>query len=198
MKILRPSVMAAREWFKERDPEEWRRIRKQALERDHYTCVYCALSCRRFMQVNHIGAEDDHRLENLETVCPACHSVMHLGINAMQGVITLFECKPKVTNMAEIVRATRSMVNEGYDWDEIEIHTYGRFRRTAGRIYEKEGSLEIANQLVSSIQAPVFRAYLPEGLAIVFHEQGAWNNFPERTWKWQCIAGSRYRKEPQA
>jgi hypothetical protein len=42
------------------------------------------------MQVNHIGAEDDHRLENLETVCPACHSVPHLGINALNGTLTVF------------------------------------------------------------------------------------------------------------
>ena len=64
------------------------------------------------MQVNHLGAEDDHRPDNLETVCPACHSVMHIGINILQGVMTLFECKKSVISMAPIVRETRKLVEE--------------------------------------------------------------------------------------
>jgi len=75
---LRPSVMRTDEWYKERDQAAWRQIRKQVLERDRYTCAYCLLVCQKFMQVNHIGAEDNHNLENLETVCAACHRVLHL------------------------------------------------------------------------------------------------------------------------
>jgi hypothetical protein len=195
MKVLRPSVMAAPEWFKERDPEQWRIVRQQVLVRDKYTCVYCAFTCRKFMQVNHIGAEDDHRPENLETVCPACHSVMHMGINVLQGIITLFDCKKSLNSMAPIVRQTRKLVKEGWPLEDIEVSIIGTFRRDGGRIYNKEASLAFANTMVTSITAPDFRAYLPEGLAIVFHEEGPWNNFPERTWKWQCLSGGGQRKK---
>ncbi len=85
MKCLRASVIKSGEWFKERDMDLWRATRQRVLQRDHYTCTYCRLQCHKFMQVNHIGAEDNHELDNLETVCPACHSVMHLGINVMEG-----------------------------------------------------------------------------------------------------------------
>lgn len=187
-KVLRPSVMAAREWFKERDPEQWKMTRQQILVRDKYTCVYCAHTSRKFMQVNHIGAEDDHRAENLETVCPACHSVMHLGINVLQGIMTLFECKKSLVDMAPIVHQTRKLVKEGWPLEDIEVSIIGTFRRSGGSIYNQERSLAVANTLVSSIQPPNFRAYLPEGLAIVFHEEGPWKGFPERAWKWQCLA----------
>ncbi|GCE24545.1 hypothetical protein KDA_00290 [Dictyobacter alpinus] len=197
MKILRPSVMTAREWFKERNAEDWQRIRSQVLEKDHYTCVYCSLTCRKFMQVNHIGAEDNHQLKNLETVCPACHSVMHMGINALQGIITVFECKKELVSMATIVCETRKLVNKQKSWDEIESNIYHQFLRSGGKIYDKEDTLFFANQLVTSIKQPEFRAYLPEDLAIVFHEQGAWNGFQERVWKWQCLPGSTYRKQSE-
>ena len=98
-KILHASVMRRDEWFKERDPEEWKRIRNQVLTRDNYTCVYCGWKARRFQQVNHIGAEDNHRLDNLETVCQACHAVLHIGIKSMNGLISAFDCKPELTNM---------------------------------------------------------------------------------------------------
>ena len=62
-KVLRASVMRQGEWFKERDQEEWKRIRRQVLKRDNSTCVYCGWQAQRFMQVNHIGAEDNHSLE---------------------------------------------------------------------------------------------------------------------------------------
>jgi hypothetical protein len=192
MKVLRPSVMAAREWFKERDPEQWRLIRQQILVRDKYTCVYCAHTSRKFMQVNHIGAEDDHRAENLETVCPACHSVMHLGINVLQGVITLFECKKSLTNMATVVRETRKLVKQDWPLEDIEVSIIGTFRRSGGSIYDKERSLTFANALVTSIQPPDFRAYLPEGLGVVFHLEGPWKGFPERAWKWQCLSRSSH------
>src|SRR5258708_18893128 len=117
-KILRASVMRQDEWFKreQRNLEEWERIRRQVFRRDNTTCVYCGWKAKSFQQVNHIGAEDDHTLDNLETVCAACHAVLHLGIKAMEGLISAFDCKPQLTNMARIVRATRVLVSPKTSW----------------------------------------------------------------------------------
>lgn len=196
MKILRPSVIASREWGKqeERNQAEWKRNRLPALQRDGYTCVYCTLACQKFMQVNHIGNEGDHSLENLETICPACHAVQHLGINAMRGVLTAFECRPEVTNMAAIVCATRSLVAKQTAWEEIERLVLEKFGRPGGKVYDDIQTVGIANKLLKAIPEGEYRAYLPSGIAMMFHQDEEWNGYPESVWKWQCLPGSRYRK----
>jgi hypothetical protein len=60
--------MTSREWHKDRNQTEWDTTKQEVCKRDEYTCVYCQITARKFMQVNHIGAEDDHSLENLETI----------------------------------------------------------------------------------------------------------------------------------
>ena len=194
---LRPSVIRAGEWFKERDQAAWQQIKKQALLRDLYTCAYCLLTCQKFMQVNHIGAEDDHRLENLETVCAACHRVLHLGASALDGILTVFECQPDLVDMAVIVRATRALVSRNVPWPQIEQQILARFARPGGTCFTQQESVAWANRLLHMIQPPAFRAYLPAGYAVLFHEAGLWNEFPERIWLWQCLQSSRYRRRDE-
>lgn len=194
MKILRPSVITSREWHKDRDWTEWNTIKQAVCKRDGYTCVYCQLTARKFLQVNHIGAEDDHSLENLETVCKACHSVLHLGINASQGFMTVFECVPELENMAVIVAKTRALIARDTSWGEIEQQILAQYLRPEGKHYTPKESVGWANQLVRSIEPPAFRGYLPQGYAILFHEEGEWHGFPEKAHKWQCLSGSHYRK----
>lgn len=185
-KVLRPSVIARGEWYKGRDDVEWKRIRQQALDRDLYTCVYCGWQSRKFMQVNHIGAEDDHTLANLETVCPPCHSVLHLGASAMKGALTVFACIEEAENVAAIVNFTRDLVGKGMSWPEIEHRVLSRFLLPGGDHDSPFATVEWANQMVRSIVPPEKRGYLPSGYAVIFHEEGVWERFPERVWKWQC------------
>lgn len=194
-KILRASVIKSGEWFKDRDPDEWKITRLQVLRRDQYACAYCRWTCRKFMQVNHIGAEDDHSSNNLETVCAACHSVLHLGISSMGGLISVFDCQPEVTNMAVIVRATRAMIARSIPWPEIEQRILGRLAKSNGHIYSRDETVAIANYMLASIPPGAFRGYLPEGKAILFHERQPWNGFAESIWRWQCLPGSHYRKD---
>ncbi len=189
---LRPSVMRAGEWFKDRDPVAWQQTKKQVLLRDHFTCTYCLLIAQKFQQVNHIGAEDDHRMENLETVCAACHRVLHLGASALDGTLTIFECKSDLMDMAMIVRQTRALVYRQTPWPEIEHYILDRFALPGGKHFSQAESIAWANRLLHSIQPLAFRAVLPKGLAVLFHEAGAWNDFPERIWLWQCLKGNRY------
>ena len=197
MKILRPSVMTAKEWFKDRDQIAWTVTKQQVYARDEYSCVYCQLTRRKFMQVNHIGAEDDHRLDNLETICKACHSVLHLGINAMDGLLTVFECVPELENMAAIVAKTRALIAKNTPWAEIEQHILGQYLQPGGTHFTREESVGWASRILHDIKPPAFRGYLPLGYAVLFHEQGDWNGFPEKIHKWQCMPGSRYRKQSE-
>lgn len=194
-KILRASVIVSNEWYKDRDPEAWKIIRQQALQRDQYACVYCRWVCRKFVQVNHIGAEDHHGLNNLETVCAACHSVLHLGKSAMEGLVSIFDCQPAVTNMAVIVRATRAMVMRNMPWPEIEQRILVRFVLPDGHAHDREETIQMANEMLNSIQPGEYRGYLPPGKAILFHEGPAWSGFPDAVHRWQCVKGSYYLKE---
>jgi len=78
---------------------------------------------------------------------------------------------------------------------EIEQRIIKQFALPGGNMYTDLQSVGIANQMLSSIPEGEFRAYLPEGKAILFHEAEPWNGYPESIWRWQCLPGSRYQKE---
>lgn len=184
-KVLRPSVIRSSEWYKreERDLKTWKAIREQVLKRDNYTCVYCDFRAYKFMMVNHIGPEDNQESENLETVCKPCHAALHIGINAMSGYVTVIESG---ADQSEIVRATRRLVCNLTSWMDIEKKILEQFLTPGGKVYNKEESIMWANWMLTSIPAGEFRGYLPDGLAVVFHEEGAWKEFPEAVHKWGC------------
>jgi hypothetical protein len=195
--ILRPSVMRKDEWHKDRDQAAWQQTKKHVFVRDDFTCAYCLLIAQKFHQVNHIGSETDYRVENLETVCAACHRVLHLGASASEGILTVFECKPELVDMAVLVRQTRAFVYRQTPWSQIEQYVLERFALPGGKRLNQRESVMWANRLLHSIQPPAFRAFLPKGLAVLFHEAGDWNDFPERVWLWQCQRGNRYAGSPQ-
>ncbi len=184
-KLLRPSVIRSSEWYKreEHNQQEWRHIREQVLKRDNWTCVYCGFRAFKFMMVNHIGPEDIHDPANLETVCKPCHAVLHIGINAMNGYVSVIESS---ADQAQIVRATRRLVCMRTPWTEIEKKILEQFLKPGGKVYSQEESIGWANRMLASIPKEGFRGYLPDGLAIVFHEEGPWKEFPEAVHKWGC------------
>ena len=185
-KLLRPSVMTTREWYKreERDPVLWEQLRAQVRERDDNTCVYCGHHARKFMQVNHIGAEDDHRPENLELVCKPCHDVLHMGASSLAGVVSVVN---SFADQTQIVRRTRALVRAGFGWPEIETSVQDEFLAPAGRLYTQEESIEFANALLGAIPLDRYRGYLSPGLALVFHEAGPWQGFPEHAHRWGIL-----------
>ncbi|MFL5629527.1 MAG: HNH endonuclease [Ktedonobacteraceae bacterium] len=135
-KTLRPSVIRSSEWYKriERDEQQWRQTRFQVLQRDNWTCVYCGFRAKKFLMVNHIGSEDNHQLENLETVCKPCHSVLHMGINSLNGVLTVIESD---ANQADIVRQTRRLVHLNTPWPTIEKKILEQFSKPKGKVLSK-------------------------------------------------------------
>lgn len=183
MKTLRPSVMRTSEWYKreERDPNEWRKIRTDVIARDGNTCVYCGVHARSFLQVNHVGAEDHHDLDNLETTCKPCHQVLHMGINSSEGRLSVID---SAADQADIVRFTRHLVLASTPWEQIEQAVLQRFLTAGGKVYDLEVSVGFANDMLLAIPPDDYRGTLPEGLAVVFHEEGPWKDFPERVHRW--------------
>ncbi len=61
------------------DPESYRRLCQQVLERDGWRCQYCGRMTN--LQVHHINQRSrlgDDTEQNLITLCAGCHESLHL------------------------------------------------------------------------------------------------------------------------
>lgn len=64
---------------------EWRKIRRQALKRDHYECVWCRDEGKvttTNLEVDHIKELEFYPefaldIDNLRTLCKSCHNKRH-------------------------------------------------------------------------------------------------------------------------
>ena len=69
----------------ENDPH-WKTLRREVLKRDDYTCYYCGFRYHSYMEVHHNNGDwANNSPENLITVCPFCHSCLHIGLASIQG-----------------------------------------------------------------------------------------------------------------
>jgi hypothetical protein len=101
----------------------------------------------------------------------------------LNGALTVIESD---ADQVAIVRETRHLVWANTPWETIERIIVGRFCRVDGKLFDHLESVECANSMLRSINPPAFRGYLPNGYAVMFHEEGPWQNFPEAVWKWGC------------
>ncbi len=109
------------------------------------------------MQVHHIIEPDGDHLDNLVTLCVACHAVMHFGRNLSLGAMEIWKSDiPQV----EIVRTTRTLVADGIPLAEIKK----QFKLKRGS--HAPSSVLYANNLIERMGgAP--RGFLPEPLCAI-------------------------------
>jgi hypothetical protein len=157
--ILRPGVTNGALWYPRRLPETtWRKIRRLVLERDNHTCVSCGHRALKWMNIHHVEESENNNLENLQTLCVACHAVLHVGLNLSLGKIEIWKTDiPQV----EIVRKTRKGILAGKSLAEIKKS----LKLKRGPLSPK--SVNYATNLIRSMGRKP-RAYLPEPLCAVF------------------------------
>lgn len=64
---------------------DWPAARQAVLARDADTCWFCGFKYPKYMEVHHReGKWDDNSPENLVTLCPLCHSCLHIGLAGIQ------------------------------------------------------------------------------------------------------------------
>lgn len=99
--------------------DKWRIIRQKVLQRDNNTCIFCGFRAEKYMMVHHINDDpNDNRLENLETVCPMCNLILHVGQGAvLQGIVDLY--KESKFSQEDIIRITRQLRVFGKKDEEI-------------------------------------------------------------------------------
>ncbi len=165
-KELRPRIKNRDLWYPERLKKgKWNKIRKIVLERDDYTCFYCGHKAKKWMNVHHINHGDDNDIDNLITLCVACHAVLHIGRNAQLGIIQIWKCDiPQV----EIVKQTRKAVRSG--------NSLSKFNRTLpireGK-YPPEMSVMYANNLIDPMDNSP-NPCLPLPLCVIFVNLQRW------------------------
>lgn len=108
---LRPGITNLKHWFPDRPRDsEWRSLRRRVLERDDHRCHFCGHRPTKWMNIHHLKSGSDNRPQNLQTVCVACHAVLHIGHSLGFGVIEIWESR---ISQVEIVRRTRKGIEGG-------------------------------------------------------------------------------------
>ncbi|NVO07548.1 MAG: HNH endonuclease [Rhodoferax sp.] len=162
---LRPGVTNRNQWQgAERKNAVTPKIRKTVLARDDNTCASCGHRAMKWMHIHHIADEENDDLENLATLCPACHAVMHFGRSMQWGTLEIWKVD---IQQVEIVRATREGIKNGQSLQEVNAS----FKLKRGRL--APNSMKWANNLLESMESEP-RAELPEPLCAVFVEFSRW------------------------
>lgn len=149
-RVLRLS--AVKEWRPEDKGMQkgWEKARLAVLSLDDYTCYYCGFRCKKYMHVHHLeGKHYDDSPENLVTLCPICHSCLHIGhagINSL-GSLLLLESE------ADQAWINRSIL-EGTDAKIL----YDTLPTEAD--FGPEGLVELANMIL--------RGFEPDGRFVLF------------------------------
>ena len=162
---LRPGVTNPNAWQsadrKRAAPES---VRKQVLARDDFTCASCGHRALKDMHIHHLHDPQNDDLDNLTTLCVACHAVLHFGQSMQFGALEIW--KAPLTQL-EIVRVTREGIRGGLSLQEVN-KTFGLKRGKRA-----PDSLEWANDLVLNMGSDP-RAELPEPLCAVFVKFKKW------------------------
>jgi hypothetical protein len=112
------------------------------------------------MNAHHLKVEQEDNLEDLVTLCVACHAVAHIGNNLRLGIIEIWRCEP--LSQVEIVQLTREGIREGRSLLDIKealpLEEPGHFA---------PGSTDWGDSLKDGMGSETW-AYLPEPLCAVF------------------------------
>ena len=99
--------------------DAWKRTRQQVLQRDNNTCVFCSFQSPKYMMVHHIDDDPyNNKIEFLETICPMCNLILHVGQGAvLEGIVDLY--KESKFSQEDIIRITRQLRVFGKTDNEI-------------------------------------------------------------------------------
>jgi len=59
------------------DKERWKKARLETLKRDHWQCRVCGQKLSVSAPIHHISYDDYYSLDNLISLCPKCHQMVH-------------------------------------------------------------------------------------------------------------------------
>jgi len=157
---IRPSITNPALWNPERPPKSQRnKIRKSVLERDDWTCAGCGHRAKKYMHIHHVGDSEDNSVENLITLCVACHAALHIGRNLDLKTIEIWNSE---IPQAEIVRRTRQGIEDGMSLEKIKSSlplSEGPYPPDS-IIYAKNLLLDIGDNPEASLNEPLCAVFV--------------------------------------
>jgi len=170
---LRPGIINPQFWCPDRSALE-KKQRKAVLERDNYTCVSCDHRALKYMNLHHLEESEDNSINNLATMCVACHAVMHIGRNLALGTIEIWASE---ISQVDIVRQTRAGIRVGETLEQIKKGLPIKKPHSV-----PPNSVEWANSLVKECgQSGAARCSLKPPLCAIFVKFKRWQIESEQT-----------------
>jgi hypothetical protein len=101
------------------DPRAWERTKIRIRTRDNHTCRYCGFRALKWQVVHHIDGNHKNNVQkNLQTICPMCNAVLHVGRGCtILEIVDLFGKSRYV--QSDVIRRTRILRASGYSDEEI-------------------------------------------------------------------------------
>lgn len=93
MPDLVPSILPADAWRRKSNSGKiWKEQRRRLFLRDGFQCVRCRVVMHRWLEAHHLYGHGDEvaRDEDVETRCPLCHAISHIGFSILQKRIHIF------------------------------------------------------------------------------------------------------------
>lgn len=114
-------------------PQEWRELRKQIIERDHYTCQRCLKKIRTLsrLTVHHIMSRADggsNDWTNLITLCIKCHDYVELNYDELKTRTLIENSYEDPIAPAEVLKI-ESTHEESFPRPEWHKYVYGGVKR---------------------------------------------------------------------
>ena len=145
---VRLRLSAVQEWRQgERLPSSWNSIRKTVLFRDNYTCYYCGFSCDKYMHVHHKeGRHHDNSPDNLITLCPFCHSCLHIGHAGVNKLGSLLLLRKEIDQ----AKLNRMLLENAAS----EFFAVVRKKLPVEKDFGSDGLIELANEILQKNIVP--------------------------------------------
>ncbi len=127
---------------------EFQIVRRNALDRDDYTCALCKFKAAKWQEVHHVNDDhSDNTLSNLMTVCSFCHMCQHIGLAGRneEAVLVWLPEIPQAT-LHHLVRT----ILVGQRW--AETATQARAAR-AEVVKQAQATAAGANRLMGELRA---------------------------------------------
>lgn len=118
------------------------KLRAAVLQRDDFTCAFCAFRALRFQHFHHLDDDHNHEHEsNLVTACPFCHLCFHLGMAGIRRAAVMIWL-PEIgqAELNNLCRAIFVAVERGGAYEQAARALYASLESRSATVEQELGA----------------------------------------------------------